>query len=104
MRGSLYLLPGTIRLLVYNNVYIDVNRYPPDIMSVTVSVRIEEEELREIKELGLNPGELIRDLLRKELRKKRVQKTLRWLKENRIDTDGPGSIEILRELRDTRWA
>lgn len=90
--------------VVYNNVYIFVNRYVSDIMSVTVSIRIEEDELEEIRDLGLNPGELIRDLLRKELRKKRVQKTLSWLKENRVETEGPDSTEIIRDLRDSRWA
>jgi len=90
--------------VVYNNVYIFVNRYVSDIMSVTVSIRIEEDELEEIRDLGLNPGELIRDLLRKELRKKRVQKTLSWLKENRVETEGTDSTEIIRDLRDSRWA
>ena len=73
-------------------------------MSVTVSVRIDEEELEQIKEMGLNPSNFIRDLIRNELRKQRVRKTLRWLRENRIDAPGPESTEIIRELRDTRWA
>jgi post-segregation antitoxin (ccd killing protein) len=75
-----------------------------DIMTVTVSVRINEEEFEQIKEMGINPSTFIRDLIRNELRKQKVRKTLQWLRENRIDAPGPTGAEIVRELRDTRWA
>jgi hypothetical protein len=73
-------------------------------MSITVSIRLEEDELELIKETGIKPSVFIRDLVRKELKKKRALETLKWLRENRIDAPGPTGAEIVRELRDTRWA
>jgi hypothetical protein len=74
-----------------------------DIMSITVSIRLEEEELEMIKDMGVKPSVFIRELVRTELRKKRALETLKWLRENRIDAPGPTGAEIVRELRDTRW-
>ena len=72
-------------------------------MSITVSIRLEEEELDMIKNLGVKPSVFIRELVRKELRKKQAMETLKWLRQNRIDAPGPTGVEIVRELRDTRW-
>ncbi|MBN1539548.1 MAG: hypothetical protein JW939_05335 [Candidatus Thermoplasmatota archaeon] len=73
-------------------------------MSKTVSIRFEEEELEQIMKMGVNPSEFIRDVVKKELRKKRALETLKWLRENRIDAPGPDGTQIIREWRDTRWA
>jgi post-segregation antitoxin (ccd killing protein) len=72
-------------------------------MTITVSIRLEEDELEMIKQMGVKPSVFIRELVRKELRKKRALETLKWLRENRIEAPGPESTEIIRELRDTRW-
>ncbi|MGA1819734.1 MAG: hypothetical protein ACMUHU_01865 [Thermoplasmatota archaeon] len=73
-------------------------------MSVTVSIRLDENEIEEIEKMGLKPGEFIKELVRKELRKRRALETLKWLRENRIDAPGPEGTQIIREWRDTRWA
>ena len=73
-------------------------------MSVTVSVRLDENEIKAIEEMGLKPGEFIKELVRKELKKRRALDTLEWLRENLIDAPEPDSTQIIRELRDSRWA
>jgi hypothetical protein len=71
-------------------------------MSVTISVRVEEEVKDEIEAMGYKPGEYIRKILIAELKKERGNKALTWLNEHRLKSKGKPSEEIIREDRDSR--
>ncbi len=71
-------------------------------MSVTISVRVDDEIKKEIEELGYNPSEYIRDILLKELRKERSRRALAWLEARRLPPGGKSVEEEIREDRDSR--
>jgi len=74
------------------NVYDGVN------MSKIVSVRLEDEYIETINEMGLKPGPFMRELLIREIQKRKRKEALKWAKENRE----PASIDIVKEIRKDR--
>ncbi len=86
---------------VDNKVYIFVNIYVYiDIMSVTISIRIEEELRDSIEDMGFTPGEYLKMILIKELKKERARRTTDWLKKNRLEGHAKSSEDLIREDRD----
>ena len=71
-------------------------------MSVTISVRVDDEIKREIEELGHTPSEYIRKILIRELKKEHSQKALAWLKTHRLPSEEKSVEEEIREERDSR--
>lgn len=71
-------------------------------MSVTISIRIDEEIKQSIEDLGYQPGEYLKKVLIRELKKERARNTLIWLKKNRLRTNGKLVEDIIREDRDAR--
>ncbi len=74
------------------NVYNGVN------MSKIVSVRIEDEYIETIHEMGLKPGPFMRELLIKEIQKRKRKEALKWAEKNRE----PAIIDIVKEIRKDR--
>lgn len=74
------------------NVYNGVN------MSKIVSIRLEEEYIDIINEMGLKPGPFMRELLIKEIQKRKRMEALKWAQENRE----PAIIDIVKEIRKDR--
>jgi len=62
-------------------------------MSVIISVRVDEEVIRQIEELGYTPSEYIKKILIRELKKERSQNALAWLKTHRL----PGGEKLVEE-------
>ena len=71
-------------------------------MSVTISIRVDDEIKQRIEELGYQPGEYLKKILIRELKKEHSRKTISWLKANRLKTLGKSSEELIRENRDVR--
>jgi hypothetical protein len=69
-------------------------------MSVTISIRVDDEIKKNIEELGYQPGEYLKKILIRELKKERARKTMSWLKKNRMKTQGKPVEELIREDRD----
>ncbi len=72
------------------------------VMSVTISIRVDDEIKQNIEDLGFAPGEYLKKILIRELKKELARKTLVWLKENRIRTKGKSAEELIRKDRDAR--
>ena len=82
----------------YTNIYVNkgVN------MSVTISVRVDDEVKRNIEELGYQPGEYLKKILIRELKKETARKTLSWLKVHRMKAQGKSTEKLIRKDRDLR--
>ena len=53
-------------------------------MSVTISVRIDENVKDEIEQLGYKPSEYIKNLIDKEIKKEKAKRALSWIRKNRL--------------------
>ncbi len=71
-------------------------------MSVTISIRVDEEIKESIEELGYKPGEYLKEILIKELKRQRSRKTISWLKTHRLKTKGKPAEDLIREDRDSK--
>ena len=71
-------------------------------MSVTISIRVEDEIKQDIEELGYKPGEYLKKILKQELKKERSLRALGWIKKHRLEGEGRTAEEIIREDRDSR--
>lgn len=71
-------------------------------MSVTISIRVEDDIRQDIEELGYKPGEYLKKILARELKRERSRRALTWLKDNRIKSKEKSAEELVREDRDSR--
>ena len=71
-------------------------------MSVTISIRIDDDIKQRIEELGFKPGEYLKKILAQDLKKERSKKALTWLKEHRLKTIGTTAEELIRKDRDMK--
>jgi len=71
-------------------------------VSVTISVRIDDEVKREIEELGYRSGDYLKRILMEELKRERSLRSLEWISEHRLESDGPPVERLIREDRDSR--
>ena len=71
-------------------------------MSVTISVRVDDEIKKEIEELGYTPSEYIKKILIQELKKERSRRAVAWLKTCRLPSGEKSVQEEIREDRDSR--
>ena len=70
-------------------------------MSVTISVRVDDEVKKEIEELGYTPSEYIRKILIRELKKEHSRRAVEWLKKYRLPAGEKSVEEEIREDRDS---
>ncbi|UCE37567.1 MAG: hypothetical protein JSW00_19290 [Thermoplasmata archaeon] len=71
-------------------------------MSVTISIRVDEKIKESIEEMGYKPGEYLKEILIRELKKERARNTLSWLKTHRLKTKGKSTEKQIREDRESR--
>jgi len=71
-------------------------------MSVTISVRVNDEVKKKIEELGYTPSEYIKKILIQELKKERSRRAMAWLKAHRLPSGEKSVEEEIREDRDSR--
>jgi hypothetical protein len=71
-------------------------------MSVTISIRVDDEIKEEIEKLGYSPGDYLKKILIQRLKKERSLKVLAWIKDHRLKTKGKLAEELIREDRDSR--
>ena len=71
-------------------------------MSVTISIRVDDEVKENIEELGYKPGDYLKKILIQELKKEQSKKALVWLKNNKIKTKGKTAEELIRRDRDSK--
>jgi predicted transcriptional regulator len=71
-------------------------------MSVTISIRVDDEVKKEIEELGYNPSEYIKKVLIRELKKERSRRALVWLEAHRFPPGEKSAEEEIRKDRDSR--
>lgn len=71
-------------------------------MSVTLSIRVDDEVKKEIEELGYDPSEYVKKVLIKELKKERSRRALAWLEAHRLPPGKKSVEEEIRKERDSR--
>jgi hypothetical protein len=71
-------------------------------MSVTISIRVDDEIKKSIEDLGYQAGEYLKKILIRELKKEQSKNALSWLKTHRLKTKGKSVEEQIREDRDSR--
>lgn len=71
--------------------------------TVVVSVRIPEEVKKEIEELGFKVHVFVKEAIHKELKRRKREKALEWIKNNRVPGKELGfdSVKVIREMRET---
>ena len=71
-------------------------------MSVTISIRVDDEVKKEIEELGHTPSEYLKNILIQELKKGRSRRALTWLRAQQLPSGEKSVEEEMREDRDSR--
>jgi hypothetical protein len=71
-------------------------------MSVTISIRVDDEVKENIEELGYKPGDYLKKILIQELKKEQSRKALLWLKKHKIKSKGKTAEELIRKDRDSK--
>jgi hypothetical protein len=71
-------------------------------MSVTISIRVDDDIKQNIEELGYKPGVYLKKILIQELKKEKSKKALAWLKQHRLKTKGKTAEELIRKDRDSK--
>jgi hypothetical protein len=71
-------------------------------MSVTISIRVDEDIKQNIEALGYKPSDYLKKILIQELKKERSKKALAWFKKHRIKTKGNTAEELIRKDRDSK--
>lgn len=87
---------GKVHITISTDVYRSVT------MSVTISIRVDDDIKKQIEELGYTPSEYIRKILIQELKKEHSQRALVWLKTHRVQSGEKSVEEEIREDRDSR--
>jgi len=70
---------------------------------VVLGVRVPEETREEIESLGFEVSPFVKQAIDNELRRKKAERALEWIKKNRVPGAEIGfdSAKILRRIRDT---
>ena len=71
-------------------------------MSVTISIRVDQDIKQNIEDLGYKPGDYLKKILIQELKKERSKKALAWLKKHKLKTKGKTAEELIRMDRDSK--
>jgi hypothetical protein len=69
-------------------------------MSVTISIRVDEEIKQTIEDMGFNPGEYLKNILINQLKKEKSKRALDWLKKHKIKSRNKTAEELIRIDRD----
>ena len=71
-------------------------------MSEVISIRVDGDTKKKIIELGYNPSDFLKEILKKELKKERSERALRWIRDNRLPAGKRSTEKMIREDRDFR--
>jgi len=69
---------------------------------VVIAVRVPEEVKKDIVELGFEVSSFVKEAIREELRRRRSEEAMKWIRENRVPGKEIGfdSVETLRQMRE----
>jgi len=70
---------------------------------VVIAVRVPEEIKKDIEELGFEVSAFVKEAIWKELRRRRSEEAMKWIRANRVPGKEMGfdSVETLRRMRET---
>jgi len=70
---------------------------------VVIAVRVPEEVKKDIEELGFEVSAFVKEAIREELRRRRSEEAMKWIRANRVlgKEIGFDSVETLRRMRET---
>jgi len=69
---------------------------------VVIAVRVPEEIKRDIEELGFEVSAFVNEAIREELRRRKSEEAMKWIRMNRVPGKEIGfdSVETLRRMRE----
>jgi len=70
---------------------------------VVIAVRVPEEVKKDIEELGFEVSAFVKEAIREELRRRKSEEAMKWIRANRVPGKEIGfdSVETLRRMRET---
>ncbi|MGC9345649.1 MAG: antitoxin [Candidatus Bathyarchaeales archaeon] len=71
--------------------------------TVVISVRVPEKVKKDIEELGFKVSVFIREAIQEELKRRKSEEAMKWIKMNRVlgKEIGFDSVKIIRQMRET---
>lgn len=71
--------------------------------TVVIAVRVPEKVKKEIESLGYKVPVFVREAVEEELKRRRSEEALRWIKANRVPGREIGfdSVRVIRQMRET---
>ena len=71
---------------------------------VVIAVRVPEKIKRDIEELGFKVSVFVREAIKEELRRRKSEEAMKWIRMNRVPGKEIGfdSVEVIRQMRATR--
>ncbi|RLI06525.1 CopG family transcriptional regulator [Candidatus Bathyarchaeota archaeon] len=72
--------------------------------TVVIAVRVPVEVKEEIEKLGYKVQAFVKEAIERELKRRRSEEALRWIKANRVQGKeiGFNSVQVIRRMRETR--
>ena len=70
---------------------------------VVIAVRVPEKIKRDIEELGFKVSVFVREAIKEELRRRKSEEAMKWIRMNRVPGKEIGfdSVEVIRQMRAT---
>lgn len=70
--------------------------------TVVIAIRVPEEVKKEIEELGFKVHVFVKEAVEEELKRRRSEEALRWIKANRVPGKEIGfdSVKVIRRMRE----
>ena len=71
--------------------------------TVVIAVRVPEKVKKDIEELGFKVSTFIKEAIQEELRRRKSEEAMKWIKMNRVPGKEIGfdSVKIIRQMRET---
>ncbi len=70
---------------------------------MVIAVRVPEKVKKDIEELGFKVSTFIKEAIREELKRRKSEEAMKWIKMNRVPGKEIGfdSVKIIRQMRET---
>lgn len=71
--------------------------------TVVIAVRVPEKVKKDIEKLGFKVSTFIKEAIREELKRRKSEEAMKWIKMNRVPGKEIGfdSVKIIRQMRET---
>jgi len=71
--------------------------------TVVIAVRVPEKVKKDIEELGFKVSTFIKEAIQEELKRRKSEEAMKWIKMNRVPGKEIGfdSVKIIRQMRET---